>query len=137
MTDESLNKTWFVDIDGTIVEHMGDNDVFKIIKEYGDQSHRYEKPIKKSVDFINQIPKEDTVVLTTAREENIRDHTIRMLKHFSIRYDRIMFSLRSGPRYVINDIKPVGVVGNSEPLKMAFAINVERDTGITKEDLCL
>ena len=84
-----------------------------------------------------QIPKEDTVVLTTAREENIRDHTIRMLKHFSIRYDRIMFSLRSGPRYVINDIKPVGVVGNSEPLKMAFAINVERDTGITKEDLCL
>ena len=41
MTDESLNKTWFVDIDGTIVEHMGDNDVFKIIKEYGDQSHLY------------------------------------------------------------------------------------------------
>ena len=40
-------------------------------------------------------------------------------------------------KYVINDIKPVGVVGNSEPLKMAFAINVERDTGITKEDLSL
>ena len=49
MTDESLNKTWFVDIDGTIVEHMGDNDVFKIIKEYGDQSHLYEKPIKKII----------------------------------------------------------------------------------------
>ena len=58
-----------------------------------------------------------------------------MLKYYEIRYDRLIFDLRSGPRYLVNDIKPVGVVGNSEPLKMAFAVNVERDVGISQENM--
>jgi hypothetical protein len=46
-----------------------------------------------------------------------------------------MFDLRAGARILINDIKPVGIAGNSKPIKTAFAINVERNKGIPIESL--
>lgn len=127
---ESLNSTWFVDIDGTIVKHCSNDSIDNAIFNMGDESHLMEKPIEKSIKFLNDLPSGDTIILTTARDSKHEDHTLRMLKHFRIRYDRIMFDLRSGPRYLVNDIKPVGVANNSEPLKMAFALNVNRDEGI-------
>ena len=130
MEQESLNKTWFIDIDGTIVYHMSNQELDEAIRTMGDESYWLEKVIDKSLKFMSSIPAEDTVVLTTARDRRHKEHTLKMLDHFGIRYDKIMFSLRSGPRYVVNDIKPVGVAGNSEPLEMAFAINVERNAGI-------
>ena len=127
---ESLNSTWFVDIDGTIVKHCSNDSIDNAIFNMGDESHLMEKPIEKSIKFLNDLPSGDTIILTTPRDSKHEDHTLRMLKHFRIRYDRIMFDLRSGPRYLVNDIKPVGVANNSEPLKMAFALNVNRDEGI-------
>ena len=129
---ESLNSTWFVDIDGTIVKHCSNDSIDNAIFNMVDESHLMEKPIEKSIKFLNDLPSGDTIILTTARDSKHEDHTLRMLKHFRIRYDRIMFDLRSGPRYLVNDIKPVGVANNSEPLKMAFALNVNRDEGINK-----
>ena len=96
-----------------------------------------EEPIKGSVEFLKNIPKDDTIILTTARDKKHKQHTLKMLDHFQIRYDKVMFDLRSGPRYLVNDIKRVGAAGNPEPLKTAFAINVERDKGITQDKLCL
>ena len=87
-----------------------------------------------SIEFLNNISNDDTIVLTTARDSKHKDHTIRMLNHYNIRYDRIMFDLRSGPRYLINDIKPPGVAGNTEPLTTAIAVNLKRDEGI---NLCI
>ena len=136
MTTESLNKTWFIDIDGTIVKHSSNDQIDQAIISDGDKSYLMEKPIKGSVEFLKNIPKDDTIILTTARDKKHKQHTLKMLDHFQIRYDKVMFDLRSGPRYLVNDIKPVGVVGNSEPLKTAFAINVERDKGITQDKLC-
>ena len=137
MTTESLNKTWFIDIDGTIVKHSSNDQIDQAIISDGDKSYLMEEPIKGSVEFLKNIPKDDTIILTTARDKKHKQHTLKMLDHFQIRYDKVMFDLRSGPRYLVNDIKPVGVVGNSEPLKTAFAINVERDKGITQDKLCL
>ena len=34
MTTESLNKTWFVDIDGTIVKHIHNDAINAIIEKY-------------------------------------------------------------------------------------------------------
>ena len=132
MTQESLNKTWFIDIDGTIVKHWGNEQLDEAIEKKGELSHLSEQPIEESVEFLKSIPSSDTIVLTTARDSKHEDHTLRMLDHYNIRYDRIMFDLRSGPRLLINDIKPVGSAGNAEPLKMAYALNVERDKGIKK-----
>lgn len=127
---ESLNKTWFIDIDGTIVNHMSNQKLDEVIESMGEESHLSEKVIDKSLKFLNSIPQEDTVVLTTARDAKHKEHTLKMLNHFGIRHDKIMFDLRSGPRYLINDIKPAGTAGNPEPLKTAFSVNVERDQGI-------
>ena len=130
MQTEKLNKTWFIDIDGTIVYHQNDYNLDDIIEELGNDSHTMEKPIERSVNFLNSISHDDTIVLTTARDSKHKDHTIRMLNYYNIRYDRIMFDLRSGPRYLINDIKPPGVSGNTEPIPTAYAVNLERDEGI-------
>ena len=135
MEQESLNKTWFIDIDGTIVNHMSNQELDQAIGSMGEESHLLEKTIDKSLEFMNSIPSEDTVVLTTARDTRHKQHTLKMLEHFGIRYDEIMFDLRSGPRYLINDIKPVGTAGNAKPLNTAHAINVERDKGILIESL--
>ena len=128
---EALNKTWFIDIDGTIVYHQSNYSLDEIIEKLGKDSHTVEIPLKNSVKFLNNIPANDTIVLTTARDSKHKDHTIRMLEYYNIRYDRIMFDLRSGPRYLINDIKPTGVAGNDKPLTIAYAINLNRDDGIT------
>ena len=129
-TEESLNKTWFIDIDGTIVKHLYNKDIDTAIDSLGKKSHTLETPIEKSIIFLKELPKEDTVVLTTARDGKHKDHTERMLRHYGVRYDRIMFDLRAGPRYLINDIKPVGTAGNTEPLNTAYSLNVKRDEGI-------
>ena len=130
MKQESLNKTWFIDIDGTIVNHMSNQELDQVIKSMRDKSHLSEKLIDKSLKFINSIPANDTIVLTTARDKKHKKHTLKMLKYFKVRYDEIMFDLRSGIRYLINDIKPPGTAGNILPLNTAYAINVERDKGI-------
>lgn len=129
-TEESLNKTWFIDIDGTIVKHLYNKDIDTAIDSLGKKSHTLETPIEKSVIFLKKIPKEDTIVLTTARDKKHKDHTERMLSHFGVPYDRIMFDLRAGPRYLINDIKPAGTAGNATPINTAYSLNVERDEGI-------
>ena len=131
MVKEKLNKTWFIDIDGTIVHHQTNFSLDDIIEELGPDSHTVEKPIERSIKFLNNISNDDTIVLTTARDSKHKDHTIRMLKHYNIRYDRIIFDLRAGPRYLINDIKPPGTSGNTEPILTAYAVNLERDKGIT------
>ena len=133
MEQESLNKTWFIDIDGTIVKTRNNEQLDEAIGSMGNKSYLSEEPIKKSLDFIKSIPINDTIVLTTARDSRHEDHTLQMLNHFKIRYDKILFGLRSGARILINDIKPIGIAGNSEPLKTAYAINVERNKGIPVE----
>ena len=133
MEQESLNKTWFIDIDGTIVKTRNNEQLDEAIGSMGNKSYLSEEPIKKSLDFIKSIPINDTIVLTTARDSRHEDHTLQMLNHFKIRYDKILFDLRSGARILINDIKPIGIAGNSEPLKTAYAINVERNKGIPVE----
>ena len=105
MEQESLNKTWFIDIDGTIVKSRNNEQLDEAVDLMGVESYLSETPIKKSLEFIQSIPVIDTIVLTTARDSRHEEHTLQMLNHFNIRYDRIMFDLRAGARILINDIK--------------------------------
>ena len=127
---ESLNRTWFIDIDGTIVKHRTNDELDRVIEEMGEESHNFEEILPESLKFVKNLPEQDTVVLTTARETRHKDHTERLLKSMSFKYDLVIFNLRSGARILINDIKPPGVAGNEDPLQTAFAINVNRDEGI-------
>jgi len=129
---ETLNKTWFVDIDGTFLKHNSNISLDELVKQKG--SHLKEKPIRKSIKFLRDLPKGDKIIITTARESRHREHTIKTLKHFKVRYDDILFNLPSGPRILINDIKPPGVVNNANPIITAYAVNVNRDEGINSDD---
>ena len=45
MEKESLNKTWFIDIDGTIVNHLSNIQLDDAISSKGDKSHLLENAV--------------------------------------------------------------------------------------------
>jgi hypothetical protein len=106
-----LPKTWLVDVDGVVFPHNG----YLQCEE--------ECPLPGVLDFFQQLPEGDAVVLMSARPEKYRAQTERQLARFGIRYSLLLLGLPVGERILINDIKPRG-------LKTAWAINVARDAGI-------
>lgn len=108
---EHLGKTWFLDLDGTLLEHNG----FLL---GGD------KLLPNTVNFLSQqISEKDSIIITTARDEVYKEETIKFLNDNEIRYNHIIFGLPTGPRILINDTKPDGT-------KTAYSINVIRNNGV-------
>jgi hypothetical protein len=134
MIKESINKTLFVDLDGTLLRHLTNDQLDAMLKKHGSRSFMHEKPLKKTVDFLKGLSENDMIVFTTARDAKHKDHTIKVLQRLKIPYDHILFELHSGPRYLVNDMKPVGSVGNKLPYKTAYAINLTRNKGIQEKD---
>lgn len=124
---ETHSRTWFVDIDGTIFEDKTNDEIDIIIQNYKFDSYLQEKPIPKNLEFFRNLPKKDKIIITTARETKHREHTLKALEYHRMPYDDYIFDLGSGPRIVVNDIKPANADGNLSPLDTAYAINVERD----------
>ena len=104
----TMAKTWFFDLDGTIVKHNG-------YKTDGKDTL-----LSGAKQYLEGLPDCDRVVLVTSRTEEYREETLRFLKENHIRYDEILFNLPMGERIIVNDRKPSG-------LDMAVALNVERD----------
>jgi hypothetical protein len=110
-----LQHSWLIDIDGTIFRHNGH------LKEK-------EELLPGVSEFWQKIPKEDFIILLTAREMSYERVTIENLRKFKIRFDHIIFGLPKGERIMLNDVKPSGLI-------TAHAINIERDTGLSKIDV--
>ena len=103
-----MSKTWILDLDGTIVKHNG-----------------YKTDGKDTVldgvkEFLNKLPKDDFIVIITARESKFKEQTLKFLGQNGIRFNYIIFDAPKGERILINDIKPEG-------MKTAVALNIERD----------
>ena len=114
-------KTWFVDIDGTIVEHRSN-------KEISEATH--EKLLPGSKEFLQEARQRgDQIILTPARLTLHREHTERMLNDFGIPYDEVMYNLSPYERILINDIKPAGE-HRARELYTAYSINIERNRGL-------
>ena len=64
------------------------------------------------------------IILTTARPEDMREHTIMELQKNNVPYDRLIMGIERGPRYLINDLSP------NEPGDRAIALNLKRNEGI-------
>tara|TARA_A100001011_G_C13905957_1_gene673035 strand:- start:270 stop:647 length:378 start_codon:yes stop_codon:yes gene_type:complete len=108
----NLNKTWFIDIDGTIIKHnshlKGQNVLLDSVK-----------------DFWNSISEKDKIILVTNRNKKYKKETTQFLKKNNLRFDNIIFEVGSGQRILINDTKPSG-------LQTAFSFNIKRDYGFKK-----
>ena len=130
-----MGKTWFIDIDGTILKAQSNNKIDEMIYRFGKKSHTQERTLPSSKLFLKKIPKRDTIILTTARDNKHKDHTEKSLNHLGVRYDSIIYDLRAGARILVNDVKPKGAVKNKHEIKTAFAINLKRDEGLKEEHL--
>ena len=110
MNLSELSHTWFIDIDGTILDHNG----YKTGEE---------KLLPGVKEFWSKIPEGDCVVLVTGRPSEYDESTIKFLRDNDITFDHIMFNMPLGERIIINDTKPSG-------LQTAIAINLERNKGL-------
>lgn len=104
----TLPKTWIFDLDGTLVKHNG------YILDGKDTL------LEGVLEHINSIPREDKIIILTARKDEYRKMTLDFLAGQKIRYDEILFNMPMGERILVNDKKKSG-------LEMSIAINVERD----------
>ena len=105
-----LKHTWLIDIDGTIFKHNG----------HKNSTDSILVGVQK---FWGKIPKNDVIILMSARKKFEQKSTLEFLEHYKLRYDKIIFELPVGERILINDRKPRG-------LKTALAVNVNRDEGL-------
>lgn len=110
----TLNKTWILDIDGTLVKHNG----YKI--------DGYDTLLNGVVEFFETLNPNDRVVLLTARKEEYLPALKDFLAQNNIRYDFLLTDMPMGERILINDRKPSG-------LDMAYAINKNRDAAFGLE----
>ena len=113
--NRTKKNTYFCDIDGTIFKY----------RKFETYTTTEVEPIKATVDQLNKWYDEGhMVVLTTARPEELREHTIEELELSNVPYDKLIMGIERGPRYIINDMDP------NKPGERAIAINLKRDEGI-------
>ncbi len=104
----TLAKTWILDVDGTLVKHNG----YKI--------DGYDTLLEGVLEFFENVPPEDKIILLTARKEEYLPALKLFLKENNIRYDYLLTEMPMGERILVNDRKPSG-------LDMAFSLNKNRD----------
>ena len=110
-------KTIFCDLDGTLVEHIGDvtllqNPNFKLKVLPG---------VKETIRDWDK--KGYHIVITTGRKESTREATVKQLQIAEILYDQLIMGFGGGDRILINDKKPWSKENT------AYAINLNRNEG--------
>tara|TARA_B000000557_G_C20808611_1_gene458849 strand:- start:417 stop:788 length:372 start_codon:yes stop_codon:yes gene_type:complete len=109
------NNTIFCDIDGTLFNY----------RKF--ESYKTSKPdvLSGAVEKMQAWKQEGhMIILTTARPEYLREHTVSELEENKIPYDRLIMEIERGPRFLINDMDP------SKPGERAIGINLLRDEGL-------
>jgi len=108
-------ETYFVDVDGTIFKY----------RKFETYETSKAEVIPSTLKFLEEKAKDGhMIILTTARPEWLREHTIKELKENKIPWSRLEMGIERGPRYLINDMDP------NKPGERAIAINLIRDNGI-------
>jgi len=113
----SGKPTIFIDIDGTLLNHLGS--LTNIIK-----GHDKQKLLKGAIEKLNEWEQKGyNIILTTGRKKSLKGLTKQQLLKHGIFYDQLIMGLGGGARYIINDKKPDGK-------SSCFAINIERNKGL-------
>jgi len=111
------NPTFFVDIDGTLVEY----------RKFSELATAVLKPITEVVDYINEQHKSGAVIIiTTARPEIYRNYTINELEKIGVMYHQLVMDCGRGTRVILNDKDP-----ENPELDRAVGINLTRNMGFS------
>lgn len=119
--NEDLPKTLFLDIDGTLVEHKNPN----LTSLPSHKMNVLDGTIEKLLEWNK---KGYTIILVTGRRESNREITVKQLQEAGIFYDQLIMGIGRGPRVVVNDLKPNGIIS-------AYSFNIVRDSGVKSIDL--
>lgn len=110
-----VRKTILIDIDGTTVNHGGDLNSMIL--------NDIELPAGTVDKFMEWHDKEYHIVITTARPESMRELTTQQLNSVGLFFDQMVMGLPHGPRILINDEKPNGMI-------TAKAYCIKRNSGV-------
>ena len=115
-------KTFFCDLDGTLVKHSNPIDI---------QNLDYELEVLPGVHekLIEWDTKGYHVVITTGRKESAREATVKQIQRAGINYDQLIMGFGGGDRILINDRK------RDSNRDTAYVINLERNKGVEDVEL--
>lgn len=114
-------KTIFCDIDGTLIKHF--------TPDVTSKEDFTPSIIEGTLTKLNEWDKKGyKIILVTARRESMRKITEKQLSQIGVFYDYLIMGITSGPRVLINDMKPDNEI-------TAFAFNLERNEGIKNIDV--
>lgn len=110
-------KTIFCDIDGTLIEHLGN----------GGTQHLYPARILPFVTerLLEWDKRNYRLILVTGRKESVRAATEKQLLEIGIMYDQLIMGVGSGERILINDKK-------SDGTETCRCFNLNRNEGLGK-----
>ena len=91
-----MRKTYLIDVDGSILEHIEDFENITRYKTLPALPGAKEKTVKWHCEG-------HMIILTTARPESLREITKEQLHNAGIVYDMLIMGIGSGPRILIND----------------------------------
>jgi hypothetical protein len=103
-------RTWIMDLDGTVVVHNG-------------HLNGGDALLPGVLDFFENLPKEDVVIIVTARDERFKEQTLDFLRSSGLRFDHSIFGVSKGERILVNDKKPDGC-------ETALCVNLNRNQGL-------
>jgi len=113
---ESLPKTIFCDIDGTLVKHLNP---FKLSKKET-KLELIDGSIEKLLEWEK---KGYRIILTTGRKKSLKKITKKQLSEVGIFYDKLIMGIGGGERILINDNKSDGTI-------TAHCFSQDRNKGI-------
>ena len=133
---EKLDQTWFLDIDGTIFKNKSNLELDRLIKKDKYKSYLSEELLEGVKEWFQKLSPKDIVIFVTAREKRHSTHTEKALRKFGIKYKQIIYGINTGPRILINDIKPANLNSMNRNIETAFSVNLKRDVGFNKVPIC-
>lgn len=111
---KTKSKTIFCDIDGTIFK-------YRPFEQYTKSDAELLPNVAET--FNTWQSEGHHIVLTSARPEYLRDHTIKELKYNNIHWHQLILGIGRGPRYLINDRDTNNIIDR------AIGINLKRNQG--------
>jgi len=115
-------NTIFCDIDGTLFE-------YRKFETYMTSKPKVLSGVVDKMNYWKDLG--HMIILTTARPEYLRDHTVKELAENNIVYDRLIMEIERGPRFLINDMDP------GKPGVRATGIDLIRNEGLGSVDWSL
>jgi hypothetical protein len=114
----SSKITFFLDYDGSIIKHNTDLE------------YKADTEILVDLENLQNLQKNGhRIIITTARSPRKKKKMIKVLDMLGIPYDDLIMGCSSGPRVLVNDIKP-----RKPFLRTARAVNIKRDGGFVLDE---